>query len=114
MEKKYKNYINEEVYGIDKINKQNPENLPEITGKGGSPVNDISVSNDGKYVASCDGRVHIWDFSSGRKIRSFYTPSRVISVSFSPDNKYIVTGSANGQVKVWNAFTGKIHRNFIF
>lgn len=105
--------LNEEVYGIRDDADTHPDNLPEVTGKGGSPVIDISVSEDGKKVASVDGRIHVWDFSSGRKIRSFFSPTRLTSVSFTPDSKYVVSGNVNGNVQVWDVVSGKINREFL-
>lgn len=102
-----------EYHGIDDTSNKHPENLPEVTGKGGSPVVDISVSEDGKMIASTDGRIHIWDFSSGRRIRTFFSPTRLTSITFTPDSKYVVTGNVNGHIMVWNASSGKIHRQFL-
>jgi WD40 repeat protein len=107
-----KKKIYEEVY-YDTKNLDTEQNLPEVTGKYGSPMVDISTSPDGKYVVGVDGRVHLWDYSSGRKIRTFFSPSRLTSVSFSKDSKYIVTGNVNGNLQVWDVETGKIHRNFL-
>ena len=70
-----------EYHVIDDDKNTHPDSLPEISGKGGSPVIDISVSSDGKLVASVDGRLHLWSIS-GQKIRSTYTPTRLTAVSF--------------------------------
>jgi len=102
-----------ELYNIRDDSNKHPENLPEVTGKKGSPVTDISVSPDGKKVASVDGRIHVWDFGTGKKIRSFFTPTRITSVAFSPDNKYVVSGNVNGNIQLWDIQAGKIHREFL-
>jgi WD40 repeat protein len=102
-----------ELYDIRDDSNTHPENLPEVDGKGGSPVVDISVSPDGDKVASVDGRITVWSFAGGRKIRSFFTPTRITSVSFTSDSKYIVSGNVNGNVQVWDIQAGRIHREFL-
>jgi WD40 repeat protein len=102
-----------EYYGIRDDEDTHPENLPEVTGKGGSPVVDISVSPDGSQVASVDGRIHIWDYRGGKRLRSFFSPSRLTSVSFTNDSRYVVSGDVNGNIKIWDAVAGKIHREFL-
>jgi len=109
----YNNPKLHEIYNIRDDDNTHPENLPEVTGKKGSPVVDISVSPDGSKVASVDGRIHIWDFKGGRKIRSFFTPTRMTSVSFTSDSKYVVSGNVNGNVQLWDTQTGKINREFL-
>jgi WD40 repeat protein len=102
-----------EVYGIRDDADTHPDNLPEITGKAGSPIIDISVSPDGKNVASVDGRIHIWDYNGGRRKRSFFSPTRLTSVSFTSDGKYVVSGNVNGNIQVWDVDAGKINREFL-
>lgn len=102
-----------EYYNIRDDSNTHPENLPEVTGKGGSPVVDISISPDGKYVASVDGRIHLWEYASGRVIRNFFSPTRLTSIAFTSDSKYVVSGNVNGNIQVWNITAGKIHREFI-
>jgi len=102
-----------EYYNIRDDADTHPENLPEVTGKGGSPVTDISISSDGRKVASVDGRIHIWEFNSGRKIRSFFTPTRITSVCFTSDGNYVISGNVNGNIQVWDVTAGRIHREFL-
>jgi len=102
-----------EYYNIDDDENTHPENLPEVTGKHGSPVIDISVSPDGELVASVDGRIHIWSLKGGNRLRSFLSPTRLTSVSFTKDSKYVVSGNVNGNIQVWDVTAGKIHREFL-
>lgn len=102
-----------EYYGIREDDMDwEPDVLPEVKGKKGNPVLDISVSQDGSKVASADGRIHIWDYRTGKLTRSFFTPSKITSVSFDKSGDYVVSGNANGLLQVWNVATGKIHRQF--
>jgi WD40 repeat protein len=99
---------------FEKFEDEKEENiLPDISGHSGDPLVGISVSNDGKKVAGVDGRIHVWDFSNGRKVRSFYTPTKMLSVSFTDDSNFVVSGNAIGQVQLWDINTGKIVRNFL-
>lgn len=102
-----------EVYGIDNPEKDSSDVLTDITGKGGSPVVDICSSSDGKYIASVDGRIHLWEYQSGRKIRSFYSATRLTSICFSSDNKFIISGNVNGELQSWDINTGKIQKNYL-
>jgi len=102
-----------EIYNIRDDSTKHPDSLPEITGKGGAPVVDISISPDGKLIASVDGRIHIWDYASGKKVRSFYSPSRLTSITFTPDSKFVVVGNVNGNLQKWNAQSGKVVREFL-
>jgi WD40 repeat protein len=45
--------------------------------------------------------------SSGDK-RLPFVPTSDVSVSFSPDGRTIITGSADGKVRVWDAQTGRL------
>ena len=101
-----------EYYNIDDDKESHPETLPEITGKQGSAIIDISVSPNGAYIASVDGRLHLWS-KQGNRLRNIYTPSRLTSVSFNNNNKTVVTGNVNGVVQEWDILTGKIIRNFL-
>jgi len=100
-----------EVYNILN-NTDSNDNLPEVTGHKGSPITDISTNKSKTKVASVDGRIHIWDYNSGTLLRSFYTPTRMISISFIDDDT-VVSGNARGNIQVWNVNTGKIVRSFI-
>jgi WD40 repeat protein len=68
---------------------------------------------DGQRIASAgwDGEsftVKVWEARTGQKI-NFTLPGGMkefFAVAFSPDGRYLVTGSANKTVQVWDARTG--------
>jgi COMPASS component SWD3 len=80
-----------------------------LSGHTGS-VRNISISPDGKRIASCsdDKSAKIWDSETGQELLTLKGHTeRVISVNFSPDGKRVVTGSADNTAMIWDAETGK-------
>ncbi len=90
--------------------------------KGVNPVRAVAVSPDKSAVAAGRGnQVHIYDAGSGKHIRSLFGAglksfdgkdvkgahvSLVESMAWSPDGKYLVTGSFQ-EVRIWDAMTGE-------
>ncbi len=48
----------------------------------------------------------LWDLKTGRERMTFSPHATVASASFSPDGRWIVTGSWDNSAKIWNATTG--------
>jgi serine/threonine protein kinase len=75
-----------------------------------SYVNYIVVSPDGKILvsASADKKIKIWDFATGREIRTLLENSIHINYfAISSDWKTIATGGADNTIKIWDFYTGK-------
>ncbi|MCI0553114.1 MAG: WD40 repeat domain-containing protein [Anaerolineae bacterium] len=82
-------------------------------------VNLVAFSPDGKYVVSggCDKRdtnsdcaqatTRVWEAATGKEISRMTHDDRVYSIAFSPDGKYVVSGSYDTTARVWEAATGK-------
>ncbi|MEO0869896.1 MAG: WD40 repeat domain-containing protein [Cyanobacteria bacterium J06642_11] len=80
----------------------------------GRNVNAISFSSNGQMLASAggDGYIRVWDVNATlqgdekrwiRRLVSIPASDRyVTSLAFSPDNRYLVTGTYNGGVRVWD------------
>lgn len=63
------------------------------------------ISSDGAYAlsASWDKTLRLWELASGTTTRRFVGHnSDVLSVSFSADNRQIVSGSRDRTIKLWN------------
>jgi WD40 repeat protein len=66
------------------------------------------TGSSGSSAAPGDGRVHLWDISTGQEVGQFATGDDTIySVSFSPDGTRVLTGcyGGSGCVRVWDAVT---------
>jgi WD40 repeat protein len=63
------------------------------------------ISSDGAYAlsASWDKTLRLWELSTGQTTRRFVGHTGdVLSVSFSADNRQIVSGSRDRTIKLWN------------
>lgn len=73
----------------------------------------IALSNDGKYVATAGTQsvIRIWDFSSGTLLTSASGQSGTIAgISFSPDDKQIVSVSDDGSIFIWCLFGTEMYK----
>lgn len=91
----------------------------------------LAFSRDGRYLAmagaedtpydycregtgTCrDGFLHVWDVRSGRRVFNSGTRfPRVMSLLFSHDGKWIVTGHDGGAIRVWSLDTWRVVQEF--
>jgi len=83
-----------------------------------SNIETVTISNDGKLMAtgSWDGHIHLYTFDSiGNPVmKSTYTGhlGAVISLSFSANNKYLVSSSKDYSSRIWNIDTPTKHKVF--
>lgn len=79
----------------------------ENIGEPGIRVSDVEFSPDGRTIAlgyeSTQGTVVLWDQIDGVAIGTYFHEDSVTDVEFSPFGKLLVTGAANGTVKVIDA-----------
>ena len=72
----------------------------------GFPANPHQViSSDGAYAlsASWDKTLRLWELATGTTTRRFVGHTNdVLSVSFSADNRQIVSGARDKSIKLWN------------
>lgn len=72
-------------------------------------INSVCFSPDDRYVASGseDNTIKLWDFTTGKELKTFTDTDKIYSVSFSADGKYIVSGGRAG-AKLWNIQSGAV------
>ena len=78
-------------------------------------VRDLSVSADGKLLASCgrDRKVKIWSATDGKLQHEFSDHERdVYCVQFHPDGKSLVSGDERANVYFWDLEKGNRAREF--
>ncbi len=81
----------------------------------GIGVNKAAFSGDGSYLiagggsASANGRIMVWEVSSGKVVYTLEEESSsVYGVDYSPDNRYFAAGYYNGTLQIWDARSGKL------
>lgn len=66
------------------------------------------------FSASFDRKVKIWDPETGKCIHSLEKHTQpVYSISFSPDGRYIASGSFDMRCLVWNVKDGSLVKTFL-
>ncbi|MBN1600056.1 MAG: hypothetical protein JW915_00540 [Chitinispirillaceae bacterium] len=76
-------------------------------------VRGVAVSSDGsKVITSLGSKAILWNALSGEKISSVLLPSEVATVAFSPDNTCILTTSDDNTIRLWDAASGSLKREF--
>jgi WD40 repeat protein/class 3 adenylate cyclase len=84
------------------------------------PINDwgthVTFSPNGQWALAGiygDRTARIWDVKTGKELQVFKGHNdRVMEGAFSPDGKWVVTGSADHTARLWDAATGKELRVF--
>jgi len=71
----------------------------------GSKINDIVYTDDNKYIITCsdDNTCKIWEFSTGKLIRSLNNHNkRINGIDYNPLDKLILTYSEDASICIWN------------
>jgi WD40 repeat protein/uncharacterized caspase-like protein len=69
----------------------------------------LTFSPDGRFVAVGSEKVQLYELASGRAALTLPGHALMVSaLAFSSDGKLIVSGSADGSTKLWNAQTGEL------
>ncbi len=74
----------------------------------GGKVDCLSLAPDGRMLAvGADKAIHLWDATSGQKLRQLDGhQNQILTVAWSPDGKSLVSGSADGTARTWDAENG--------
>ena len=83
----------------------------ELTIQTPERVNAVALSPaDNKHILSGGQTTYVWDSSTGEII---FGPLQVhpivLSVAYSPNGQYFVSGSSDGSIVIWDSTTGTIH-----
>ena len=83
-------------------------------------IREVSFSPDGEYALSVSAyeEPSLWHVRSGKLIRKFNRQSGLLSYlfsssgswicgSFSPDGKYVLAGTSDGNIRLWETNTGR-------
>jgi WD40 repeat protein len=73
----------------------------------------VKFSPDGRAAVAAGGAgTCLWEVATGRKTRCFEVPVTVRSMAFSPDGRFILTGSEDSIARLWDAADGREIRRF--
>jgi energy-coupling factor transporter ATP-binding protein EcfA2 len=79
-------------------------------------INDLDISNDGKYIggAGTDGRIYVWDLTNNNAEIPYpdYPNAGYTAIRFSRDSKYLVLGELDGLISLYNTETQTRDRVF--
>jgi WD40 repeat protein len=90
-----------------------------------SSVYCVAWSPDGKQIisGSLDQSLKLWDANSGAQVREFKAYKEkdfekghregVFCVAFSPDGKFVASGSSDRSIKIWNVADGTVVSEFV-
>lgn len=71
-------------------------------------------SNFSSAMVGQDNTISLWEVGSGARIRILKGHEAGLrSVEFTPDGKFLISGSADGTVKIWRADAGKLVASLI-
>ncbi|HEY9502662.1 MAG TPA: WD40 repeat domain-containing protein, partial [Pyrinomonadaceae bacterium] len=94
------------IYETEKGRKVNtfPINDDENSG----PVTTLCISADARLLAAGYAtKIDIFEVATGKTIRTLPHAGRVVSVSFSPDGRFLVALGGNNDKEIWETSTGE-------
>jgi WD40 repeat protein len=108
--------LNKEIYESSKVSSKLPAPWPEtilLQTENGIKVSCVAFSSSSNAVAcGCgDGSVFLWNRRNGRRQRllpskaeigNSYAGTEVLSIAFSPNERYLVAGNVDTSIQVWH------------
>jgi WD40 repeat protein len=85
-----------------------------VTGPQGEDRVYLAISRGGEQLASAGGEegLHIWDVPSGKRLDHFEINQLTAPLAGSPDTRWLAGAGPLGEVRLWDAVTGKLERTF--
>jgi WD40 repeat protein len=80
--------------------------------KGSANAIKLHPDNNTLIVGSSEGKIEIWQLSTGNIISSWQSNSSVNSIALNPDSKILASAGDNGIVYLWELATGKLVKSF--
>ena len=79
----------------------------------GHNINGFDISGDGRYIATIgsDSRLLIRDMESYAIIKEIAGQGTLVTICFSDDGEYLITGSSDGTIAIWAVSTGEMVRS---
>lgn len=79
-----------------------------VEGHNKAIVHDLAIDAKGTMVASCgsDSTIRLWSLADRQLIDTLDCPYSVTSLAFSPDNRLLAAGDANGVITLWDLSSG--------
>ena len=69
----------------------------------------IAFSTDGKILASRGAeKIICWEAATGKQISTWSGSSTFMAIHFSPDDRILVSGNSNGEVELWDVYSGNL------
>ena len=96
------------------VSTSNYRSIRTLTGHAGSGwVNSVAFSPDSKTLASgsIDGKVRLWDVSSGTLKNTLEHSDQVVDLAYSPDGTTIVAASGS-YLHIWDVSSGTLKKRF--
>ena len=79
------------------------DELPPI-GPFEGPILAADLSGDGSLVVTATGtEAQLWNASTGERVGAVPAESLVVTAAFGADERFLVTGEIEGNIRVWEA-----------